>query len=506
VRNDFDVEAGMKQAVIYARVSSKDQEREGYSIPAQLKLLREYARTHDFEIAHEFVDVETAKITGRKQFGQMVRFFRENAACRVAIVEKTDRLYRNFRDCVTREDLEVEIRLPKEGQVIGKDSKSQAKLVHGIQVVIARNYIENLREEVRKGMREKAEQGIYPSRPPLGYRNNKLEHTIEIDSAKALIARRMFDLYASGQHSLNSVRKVLKTEFGVGIAKGYLERLLKNPFYKGQFIWEDKLYSGTHTPLVSAEQFEQVQTVFRGHNKPKYRKHDFAFSGLLRCAYDNCAVTAEIQKNRYTYYRCTGFRGKCDLPYFREEELGSRLGKVLQDIHIPDDVLTQLEESLLTDKGRDEAIRKQQGERWKQRLSAVRHRLDQAYLDKRDGKINEEFWTRKSIEWLAEEHQISLAMHGLANANPDPDRIIDAVRIFELANKARFLYVSQPAPEKAKLLRMVLSNCAVDAVNIYPSYKKPFDLIFVRAKNEEWRARRDSNPRPCAPEAHALSI
>ena len=52
----------MKQAVIYARVSSKDQEREGYSIPAQLKLLREYARTHEFEIAHEFVDVETAKI------------------------------------------------------------------------------------------------------------------------------------------------------------------------------------------------------------------------------------------------------------------------------------------------------------------------------------------------------------------------------------------------------------------------------------------------------------
>jgi site-specific DNA recombinase len=140
VRNDFDVEAGMKQAVIYARVSSKDQEREGYSIPAQLKLLREW----------------------------------------VAIVEKTDRLYRNFRDCVTLEDLEVEIHLPKEGQVIGKDSKSQAKLVHGIQVVIARNYIENLREEVRKGMREKAEQGIYPSRPPLGYRNNKLEHTIEL--------------------------------------------------------------------------------------------------------------------------------------------------------------------------------------------------------------------------------------------------------------------------------------------------------------------------------------
>ncbi len=408
----------MKPAVIYARVSSKDQEREGYSIPAQLKLLREYARTHEFEIVREFIDVETAKTTGRKQFGEMVRYFQENRSCRIAIVEKTDRLYRNFRDCVTLEDLEIEIHLPKEGQVIGKDSKSQAKLVHGIQVVIARNYIENLREEVRKGMREKAEQGIYPSRPPLGYCNNKLEHTIEVDAQKAPIAKRMFELYASGQHSLASVRKILKDEFGQLLAKGYLERLLKNPFYKGQFIWEEKLYSGTHTPLISAELFEQVQAVFRGHNKPKYRKHDFAFSGLLHCAYDNCAVTAEFKKNRYTYYRCTGYRGKCDLPRFREEELGDRLAVTLRDIYIPDDVLLQLEKSLLTDKGREEAIRKEQGERWQRRLTAVRHRIDQAYLDKLDGKITEDFWNRKSVEWTSEEQQVLLALQGLEQPKP----------------------------------------------------------------------------------------
>jgi site-specific DNA recombinase len=150
----------MKSAVIYARVSSKDQEREGYSIPAQLKLLREYADKNDFKIMQEFIDVETAKITGRKQFGEMVRFLKQNGSCRTLIVEKTDRLYRNFRDCVTLEELDVEIHLPKEGQIISKDAKSQAKLVHGIQVVIARNYIENLREEVCKGMREKPNRGF----------------------------------------------------------------------------------------------------------------------------------------------------------------------------------------------------------------------------------------------------------------------------------------------------------------------------------------------------------
>ncbi|MHB8485573.1 MAG: recombinase zinc ribbon domain-containing protein [Candidatus Acidiferrales bacterium] len=112
-------------------------------------------------------------------------------------------------------------------------------------------------------------------------------------------------------------------------------------------------------------------------------------SVLLHCAYDNCAVTAEFKKNRYTYYRCTGYRGTCDLPRFREEELGDRLAITLRDIHIPDNVLLQLEKSLLTDKGREEAIRKEQGERWQRRLTALRHRLDQAYLDKLDGKITE---------------------------------------------------------------------------------------------------------------------
>jgi site-specific DNA recombinase len=484
----------MKSAVIYARVSSKDQEREGFSIPAQLKLLREYARRNEFKIAHEFVDVETAKSAGRKEFGAMVRFFEQTPHARTVIVEKTDRLYRNFRDCVTLEDLEVEIHLPKEGQVITKDSKSQTKLLHGIQVVVARNYIENLREEVRKGMREKAEQGVYPSRPPLGYRNNKLEHTIEVDPDKAPIAERMFALYATRQHSLSSLRRALKTEFDVTLAKGHIERLLKNSFYMGKFQWDDKLYQGTHAPLVSAQLFLDVQDVFRGRNKPKYRKHEFAYRGLLTCAYDASMVTAEMKKGRYTYYRCTGYRGKCDLPYFREEALGDRLGQILQDIHIPDAVLAQLESSLVSDKTHQEAICSQSRAQIDQRLRIVRSRLDKAYQDKLDGKITEDFWLRKSAEWQQDEQNLMASLRDAQSVKPE--RFLDAARCLELANKAYFLYLKQPPAEKAKLLRMVLSNCAIDAANIYPTYRKPFDLIFSFGKNEGWCARRDSNSRP----------
>ncbi|MBI4480955.1 MAG: recombinase family protein [Acidobacteria bacterium] len=476
----------MIKAVLYAHVSSKDQERDGYSIPAQLKLLREYAGSRRFQLIREFIDIETAKIIGRKQFDEMVRFLKGNSDCRTILVEKTDRLYRNFRDCVTLEDLDVEIHLPKEGQVIGKNSKSQAKLVHGIQVVIARNYIENLRDEVLKGMREKAEQGIYPSRPPIGYRNNKLEHTIEVDKEKAPIARRAFEHYAAGSYSLATLRDAIFKETGIKLNRAYLEKLLKNPFYVGLFVWQGKTYQGTHTPLIEADLFHRVQTVFQGHNRPKYARHQYAFSGLLNCAYDGCLITAEMKKGQYVYYHCTGSRGECARPYFREEELGTRLGRILQDIFIPDEILEALKEGLEDSQSRSKIWKLQEQDKLRQRLAAIRRRIDQAYMDKLDGKISEDFWSRQMDEWHEEEQQVLMALQGLAQT--EADRVLTPTRILELANKAYSLYVKQKPAEQAQLLKIVLSNCRIDSVSLYPTYRKPFDMIFNRARNEEWRA------------------
>jgi site-specific DNA recombinase len=89
-----------RKAVLYARVSSKDQEKDGFSIPAQRRLLREYVHEHRLSVLKEFVDVETAKEAGRRSFGEMLAFLRDNRACRVLLVEKTDRLYRNLKDWV----------------------------------------------------------------------------------------------------------------------------------------------------------------------------------------------------------------------------------------------------------------------------------------------------------------------------------------------------------------------------------------------------------------------
>ena len=160
-----------RKAVLYARVSSKEQEKEGFSVPSQLKLLRDYGSTEGVRIAQEYVDVETAKLAGRANFGAMVTHLKANPSIRILLVEKTDRLYRNLKDWVTLDELEVEIHFVKEGVILSRDSRSSEKFMHGIKVLMAKNYIDNLSEEARKGMQEKAEQGIWPTVAPLGYRN-----------------------------------------------------------------------------------------------------------------------------------------------------------------------------------------------------------------------------------------------------------------------------------------------------------------------------------------------
>src|ERR1700716_1634163 len=121
-----------KQAVIYARVSSKEQEKEGFSIPAQLKLLKEYAAAQGFAVAQEYVDVETAKKAGRTSFGEMVAYLKAHPSIRVMLVEKTDRLYRNLKDWVTMDDLDVEMHFPKEGVVLSREARSSEKFMHCI--------------------------------------------------------------------------------------------------------------------------------------------------------------------------------------------------------------------------------------------------------------------------------------------------------------------------------------------------------------------------------------
>jgi DNA invertase Pin-like site-specific DNA recombinase len=202
-------------ALVYARVSSKDQEREGFSIPAQLELLRSYASANGFAVAREFVDVETAKAVGRAGFGEMIAFLKKSPSCRIILVEKTDRLYRNFRDYVTIDELGVDIHLVKENVILSPKSRSSEKFMHGVKVLMAKNYIDNLSEEVKKGLRQKALEGMWPTFAPLGYKNlvgPDGKRIIAPDEQLAPIVRRLFERYATGKYSMKEIAKLARAD------------------------------------------------------------------------------------------------------------------------------------------------------------------------------------------------------------------------------------------------------------------------------------------------------
>ncbi len=125
-------------------------------------------------------------------------------------------------------------------------------------------------------------------------------------------------------------------------------------------------------------------------------------------------------------------------------------------------------------------------------LLYLRSRMDTACNQKLDGRITEQFWQRKQADREPEEFRLTAVMSQLEIEKP-ANRVLTLQRTLELAEKAYFLYLTRKPAEQADLLKNVLLNCSIDAVSLYPTYRKPFDLIFKRAKFEEWSGRRDSN-------------
>ena len=479
-----------KLAVIYARVSSREQQ-EGYSIEAQLKLLKSYAQKNGFHVIAEFVDIQTAKEPGRVGLDKMLQTLKSLKTCRTILVEKMDRLARNQEDMVILKRLDLVIHYAKSGSVGSKDAKAQTKFMHDIELATSSYFSNNLSEEVIKGMTEKAAQGSYPGRAPLGYRNNRETRDIEPSAETSGFVKRAYELYATGQYSLKTLGKQLREEFGKAPARSHLHNMLTNTTYVGLFTWRRVTYRGNYKTFISRELFDTVQSVFSGFNRPKYRSVEIAFRGRMTCKSCGCAITGERKKGKYVYYHCTGYRGNCPTPRFTETEIAARLGAVLKDIHVPGEIVARLNDSLQRDQERVQREITERKERLEKDLELTRRRQSQAYNDKLDAKITEEFWNRQNSDLAANEQRIASALAALTEL--PADKLLNVARTLELAQKAHSLYLTQNPAEQAKLLSLVLSNCEVDEVSIYPKYNIPFNLIAQRAKTEDWLGGLDSN-------------
>src|SRR3989339_1949198 len=332
----------IKKYFLYARKSTDEPERQILSIEAQLFELKEYAKKENLCVVKEFIESKTAKQPGREIFNTMIAGIEQGEAKGI-LAWHPDRLARNSIDggkiiYLLDTGKILDLKFP----TFWFDSTPQGKFMLNIAFGQSKYYVDNLSENIKRGHRQKLRKGIWPGFAPLGYLNNSRTKNIDLDNEKSVLVQKCFELYATGDNTLKNIKQFLAdtgldSYQGNVLSTSCVQRMLKNPFYYGTFRFNGELYEGSHEPIISKKLFDDVQQVMNSRGKKKRkRKHEFAFSGFMKCGKCGCLITAETQKG-HIYYRCTKKKQTCNEKYLREEALVEQMKSVIQKVSIPGD-------------------------------------------------------------------------------------------------------------------------------------------------------------------------
>ena len=217
------------------------------------------------------------------------------------------------------------------------------------------------------------------------------------------------------------------------IPRTTIHKILRNRIYTSQFEWNGKIYQGVHTGLVNPELWQRVQVVLEQRLLRRHRKvkHDFAFSGLINCGHCGCALVGEIKKNKYIYYHCTGYRGKCVERYAREEVLERLFGDLLQELRLDSEVIDWVGQALRQSQQDESRSRQEAVARLQAQYEALQGRIEAMYVDRLDGRIDTAFFDRKASQWRDEQGRLTRDIQ--AHRDSDHAYLSEGVRLLELA-------------------------------------------------------------------------
>ncbi len=477
-----------QKAVIYARVSSREQEETGYSLDAQEKLLSEYARQKGLEVAKVFRVSESA--SGKQiriVFEEMLRY---TSTHRVSVVlcEKIDRLTRNLKDAATVSDWiqqnpERELHFVKENFIVNRNTRAHENLVWDMKVAIARFYTNNLSEEVKKGQKEKIAQGWLPTKPPLGYKTEGDKgHKIHVpDCEKARLIRQMFELYATGSYSIQHLSQVmyelgLRTRGGSKLVRSRLASLLADPFYVGGVVWKGSLSEGKQEPLVSRDLFDRVQSVLKSKtNSSKHRKHTYLFKGLIGCRDCGGMLTWESQKG-ILYGHCSQYRNCSKRKWYKEKDFEEAITQELDGLRIASPrlaewvrkALKELHKTEIADRDASLSALHTQQERLRQREKML-------YDDRLDGRVSAETYDVKHSEL---QKGIQDVLEGLQRHSESDKRYYElGTDIFELSQHAADIFKGASTEKKIRLLRLMCEEIYVSENRLVVKFSEAFNAL-----------------------------
>jgi len=484
-----------------ARVSTEEQITDGQSIPAQLEKAREYVRRKGFDIKSEHHFDESSIKDQRTKFEIVIEEVKQSNEKIALIVETVDRLQRSFKESVLldgfRKQGKLEIHFIRENLIIHKDSNSSEIQRWDLAVFMAKSYVLQISDNVKRSIEYKIKNGERAGRPPFGYVNIRTENDkswIEPHPFKSKVVKQIFEWYASESFSMEQISVKVKNTFNLSFPKGRVDFVLKEPFYCGLNRHKDKIYPHKYQTIISKELFDRVQDI-----KASFRKKPFKFAGLpylyrglIRCGKCGCTFTPEKKKGKYIYYHCTEYHGKCNPNWLREEELTKQLTQYIEKIHIPDDVADSIGKFLKESHSGKVEYYNGISTGLKAQYEHFQKRIERMYEDKLDGSITEDFYNKKLLEYRAEQTNIQTRLNNLQNA--DSEYYTTGMFLLKLANKASDIFKRSEPDIKRQLIKIVLQNPVINDATLTATIRNPFSVFAEGASCHNWLPGHPQNP------------
>ena len=470
-----------KKYFSYIRVSTQRQGQSGTSLAEQQAAIERFANSWNLLIVRRFEERETAAKQGRPVFLEMLKELRQERAHGV-IIHKIDRSARNLKDWAdlgSLIDSGVEVHFASESLDL---SSRGGRLSADIQAVVASDYIRNLREETKKGLYGRLKQGIFPFRAVVGYLDKGKGLPKKIDPIAGPLVRRAFELYSTGDWSLNSlVEKMdelgLKNKQGKMVSLNGLSTMLHNPFYMGviRIKKTNELFPGIHVPIIPKSLFDLVQNILSGKNIRKMQRHFYTYRRMIRCINCEHNLIPERQKGRL-YYRC--HTKNCLVSCLKDEVITESVLRKLKEIQFSAEEYELLKQMCKRETGKLEGEREKIKMQMRFRQNEIKNRLSSlvdAYID---GVVDKTTYLNKKNGLVVEEQALR---EKLVNCEVLGDNIRASLDEFlELANSAYLSYKVASPEDQRDLVKILTSNFKADGKSVFIKLKMPFQLVADR--------------------------
>ncbi len=411
--------------ILYARKFEEDKNRQVQSIGDQIKELHRLAERKGLLIVDEVREEFSAKAPGRPLFNAMLKRIVAGEADGI-LVWSINRLLRNPIDQGT-----VSWML-QQGQIRSIQTMDKEYLpgdnvvLLSVESAVANQFIIDLRKGTLRGLASKIEKGWFPHKAPLGYLNNRLDKTIEPDPVRFAMLRQAWDLLLSGTFSVTAILDKLNNEMGFrvpatkGEAGGPLSRstlynLFNNIFYAGYFHHNGMLHRGAHQAMISLDDYQRAQDRLNSGTQRRAQKHEFAFTGLIRCGHCGQAVTADLktkfirgtgERRSYVYYHCSDSFGTCHKRGVREDDLAKNIDELLEKLTILPEFKEWGIEEIRRWRNEEETVRQTAYQQKQNALVEVNRQLDNLLDLRLKDVVSDEDYTRKRDELAAQRNAL----------------------------------------------------------------------------------------------------